>query len=91
MRFSLIAFAAFALSGCASQEPVITGVTAPTVLASNSTTLTPESKLVCHKESPIGSNMIHTVCETEQSAAERNALQEQMRNRTPSNPAAGGR
>ncbi|MEP6506108.1 MAG: hypothetical protein ABJD97_22420, partial [Betaproteobacteria bacterium] len=78
MRALFLACAVVALSGCAA--PVITSPTAPTLIASQATTVTPETKLVCHKEAQTGSSMIHTVCETEQSAADRIAMQEQMRN-----------
>ena len=93
MRVFFIAAAVLALAGCANQEPVLTASTAPSVVASENATLTPQTKMVCHKESAIGSSMIHTVCETEQSAADRIALQERMRNIAPNNsiahPAAG--
>ncbi len=93
MRVFFIASAVLALVGCAAQEPVINGATAPVVVASENSNLTPQTKLVCHKESAIGSSMIHTVCETEQSAADRIATQEMLRNMPPNNgiahPAAG--
>ena len=93
MRVLFIASAVLVLAGCATQEPVITSATAPTVVASSTTPLTPETKLVCHKESSTGSSMIHTVCETEQTAADRIATQEMLRNMPPANsvahPAAG--
>ena len=93
MRVFFIAAAVLALAGCANQEPVLTASTAPVVVASEDTTLTPKTKMVCHKEAQTGSSMIHTVCETEESAADRIALQERLRNMAPNNsiahPAAG--
>ncbi len=93
MRVFFIASTVLALAGCATQEPVINAPTAPVVVVSANTDLTPQSKLVCHKESAIGSSMIHTVCETEQSQADRLATQDRLRNMLPNNsiahPAAG--
>ncbi len=94
MRNLFIPLAVLAMAGCATQESGLVGATAPTVVASSTTVLTPESKLVCHRETSTGSNMIHTVCESEQSAADRNGVQEQLRNMAPPNavahPAVGG-
>jgi hypothetical protein len=83
-----------ALAGCAAQDPVISSPTAPVVLASDHTWVASDTKLTCHKEAQTGSSMIHTVCETEQTAADRIATQERLRNMPPNNsiahPAAGG-
>jgi len=93
MRVFFIASTVFALAGCAAQEPVVNAPTAPVVIANGNTDLTPQSKLVCHKESAIGSSMIHTVCESEQSEADRLATQDRLRNQLPNNgvthPAVG--
>ena len=93
MRVILLASFLLAVAGCASQQPVVNAATAPVVVASENSSLTLDSKLVCHKEAQTGSSMIHTVCETEQSAADRIGLQEQLRNMPPNNsiahPAAG--
>lgn len=91
MRAFLAAFVVLAFAGCA--EPVVNGSTAPVVVAYGNSDLTPQSKLVCHKETAIGSSMIHSVCETEQSQADRLATQDRLRNLLPNNsiahPAAG--
>jgi hypothetical protein len=91
MRTLVVVSQFIALAGCASQEPVITAATAPTLVAGESTTLTPQSKIVCHKEAQLGTVVMRTVCETEQSAADRIALQERLRNmaRPSSNPHPG--
>lgn len=91
---SLASFVLVALAGCATQEPVATSPTAPVVLSSDRTWLASDTKVTCHKEAQTGSSMIHTVCETEQTAADRIATQERLRNMPPNNgiahPAAGG-
>ena len=69
-----------AFGGCASQDALVAGGTAPIVVANTTTDLNGQSKLHCHKESAAGSNMIHTVCETEQTEAERQAMQNQINN-----------
>jgi hypothetical protein len=93
MRVFFIASTVLALAGCAAQEPVVNASTAPVVVANGNTDVTPKSKLYCHKESAIGSSMNHTVCETEQSEADRLATQDRLRNTLPNNsiahPAAG--
>jgi len=91
MRLLASAFAFMVLSGCAAQEPVITAATAPTLVNGESTTLTPQSRLVCHKEAQLGTVVMRTVCETEQSAADRIAMQERLRNmaKPSSNPHPG--
>jgi hypothetical protein len=93
-RSTLFALATASLAGCVSQAPVVVGATAPVVVANANTELNPASKLVCHKESPIGSSMIRTVCEAEQSEADRRAIQDQARNLLPNgnltHPAVGG-
>jgi len=78
MRMISISVAALVLCGCASQGEGLTGATAPTVVATSNTVVTPQSKLVCHRETSTGSSMIHSVCETEQSVAERQALQDKL-------------
>ncbi len=87
------ALAGLSLAGCANQEPGPIAATAPLVVASESTTLTPQSELVCHKESPLGSSMIRTVCETEQSEADRLATPDRIRATLPNSslthPAVG--
>jgi hypothetical protein len=67
------------LAGCATSDGLVPAQ-APTIVASTNTELTPQSKVVCHKESSMGSNMIHSVCETEQSEADRQALQNKIMN-----------
>ena len=93
MRVLFISAAILALAGCASQEPVVASSTTPVLVASTSTEVTTKTKVVCHKVSDTGSSMIHSVCETESTDGDRNALQEQMRNNLPNNsiahPAAG--
>jgi hypothetical protein len=93
MRIVSICAALLVLGGCASQESLVAGGTAPVVVANANTEITPKTKLVCHKESPAGSNMIHTVCETEQSEADRQALQNRLQNNIQANggvPSAAG-
>ena len=77
---SVSVMALLVLGGCASQDGLVAGGTAPVVVANRNTDLTPETKLHCHKETAAGSNMIHNVCETEQSEADRQALQNQIMN-----------
>ncbi|MEP6506107.1 MAG: hypothetical protein ABJD97_22415 [Betaproteobacteria bacterium] len=88
MRVIFLASCLLAIAGCASAPPVVNAVTAPVVVASENGSLAADSKLVCHKEAQTGSSMIHTVCETEQSAADRIATQERMRNMAPNNSIA---
>lgn len=86
--FSISAAAAvLVLVGCASNDGLVSK-TAPTVVASSNTELTPQTKVVCHKETSMGSNMIHSVCETEQSEADRQALQNKMLNNGSQNAAS---
>ena len=80
MRFVSIAAAVLVLAGCASQEALVPAGTAPVVVANTNSDVTPQSKLHCHKETAAGTNMIHNVCETEQSEADRQALQQQIQN-----------
>ena len=87
MRMISIFAAALALCGCASHNDGLVSATAPTVVANANTEVTPQSKLVCHKETSIGSSMIHSVCETEQTAAERQALQDKLVNNASVNAA----
>jgi len=75
-----VATALLVLAGCASQNDGLVSSQAPTVVASSNTQLTPQTKVVCHKETSMGSNMIHSVCETEQSEADRQALQSKLLN-----------
>ena len=82
------AAAVLVLAGCAAQNDGLVSAQAPTVVASANTELTPQTKLVCHKESPAGSNMIRTVCETEQSEADRQALQSKLLNNGSQNAAS---
>lgn len=79
-----VAAAVLVLAGCASSDGLVS-TSAPTVVASSNTALTPQTKVVCHKESSMGSNMIHSVCETEQSEADRQALQNQLLNNSSQN------
>ena len=50
-------------------------------------------KVTCHQEASAGSMMLHKVCARVQTEAERNAMQESMRQNLPNNsiahPAAG--
>ena len=80
MRVVSIAAALLVLAGCASQDGLVGGGTAPVVVAGSTTEITPQSTLHCHKETAPGSNMIHNVCETEKSEADRQALQNQISN-----------
>ena len=74
------AVALLVLGGCASQDGLVGGGTAPVVVANTTTDIKADTKLHCHKETSAGSNMIHNVCETEQTEAERQALQNQVMN-----------
>jgi uncharacterized protein with LGFP repeats len=85
MRIVSICAALLVLGGCASQPGLVGGGTAPVVVANSTSDVKPETKLVCHKESPAGSNMSHTVCETEQSQADRDALQFKLMNNMQAN------
>ena len=85
MRRFFIAAVVLSLSACASQESALVSSSAPVIVANDTTQLTPETKLVCHKEASLGSQMIHTVCEAPQSDADRNATQQQLRNMAPPN------
>jgi len=78
MRVASIFIGLVALAGCASQDGVVGGGTAPVVVASKSDDLNTQTKLHCHKESPAGSNMIRTVCEADPTAADRNNLQNKL-------------
>jgi uncharacterized protein with LGFP repeats len=78
MRVAFIVIGLIALAGCASQDGVVAGGTAPVVVASRSEDLNPQTKLHCHKESPAGSNMIRTVCEADPTASDRNVLQNKL-------------
>jgi hypothetical protein len=90
MRIVSICAALLVLGGCASQEPLVGGGTAPIVVANSTTDLKPQTKLVCHKESPAGSNMIHTVCEAEQTEAERQATINKISNNVQANGGVHG-
>ena len=85
MRLLLAAAASVALSACASQESTLTSATAPVVVTTASSDLTPQTKLVCHKESSLGSQMLHNVCEAPRSEADRAATQEGLRQMAPPN------
>ena len=80
MRIVCLSAALLVLGGCASQDGLVGGGTAPVVVADPSTEITLQSKLHCHKEAAAGSNMIHNVCETEKTEAERQAMQNQINN-----------
>lgn len=73
------AAAVLVLAGCASNDGLVSA-RAPTVVATTSTELTTKTKVVCHKETSTGSTMIHSVCETEQSEADRQELQNKLLN-----------
>ncbi len=90
MRIVSICAALLVLGGCASEPALVGGGTAPVVVANSTTDIKPETKLVCHKESPAGSNMIRTVCETEQSQADRDALQHTLMNNIQANGGVHG-
>jgi hypothetical protein len=85
MRILLAAGVALSLTACASQEPTLQASTAPLIVASNPGALTADTKLACHKEASLGSHMLHTVCEAPQSEADRNAMQQGLRNIAPPN------
>ncbi len=77
MRFVLAAATVLLITGCADSALVST--TAPTVVASaNGAPIDEKTKLVCHKETAIGTQIIHTVCEQEQTDAERQATQRRI-------------
>jgi len=84
MRIVSICAALLVLGGCA-EPALVEGGTAPVVVANATTDVKPETKLVCHKESPAGSNMIRTVCETEQTQAQRDSLQNKIMNNVQAN------
>jgi len=74
MRFAFLAPVVLLLGACAAPEPQPTQVA-----AASPSQQTPE--LVCHKESPMGSNMIHTVCEKKLTDAEQAQVQEAISNK----------
>ena len=86
MRRLFVAAVVLCLSACASQEPALVSSSAPVIVANATTELTPETKLVCHKEASLGSQMIHTVCEAPQSDADRNETQRALRSMAPPLP-----
>jgi uncharacterized protein YcfL len=83
MRTFFTALGVLCLAGCASQQPALVSSTGPTVVVNRDTELTTKTQLVCHKESSIGSQMIHTVCEAPQTEAEREATQRALRDNNP--------
>ncbi len=85
MRRLFVAAVVLSLSACASQDPGLVSSSAPVIVATNTTELTADTKLVCHKEASLGSQVIHTVCEAPQSDAERNATQQALRRMSPPN------
>jgi starvation-inducible outer membrane lipoprotein len=85
MRILLTAAIALSLSACASQDPTLTSPSAPVIVAAATADINSQTKLVCHKEASIGSQMLHTVCEVPQTEAERNATQQTLRNMAPPN------
>ena len=91
MRTFVVASALLALAGCASEAPGMASVSAPTVLVGENETLTPQTKLICHREAEAGTVFVRTICETEKSALDRIALQERLRNmaKPSSNPHPG--
>lgn len=87
MRFVLAAATVLLIAGCAD-TPMVSS-TGPTVVASsNQAPIDGQTKLVCHKESKIGSQMIQTVCEQEQTDAERLATQQRIKDTMGSQAAA---
>ena len=88
MRIVSIVAALLVLGGCASQDGLVPGGTAPVVVANTNSDITPQTKLHCHKETAAGTNMIHTVCEAEQTDAERQALQNKMLDNAQQNASA---
>ncbi len=90
MRIVSICAALLVLGGCASQPATLGAATAPVMVANTTSDIKPETKLVCHKESPAGSNMIHTVCEPEQTEAERAALRNTLMNNVMANGGVRG-
>ena len=88
MRLILAAATVLLIAGCAD-TPALVSSTAPTVVTStDGAPLDTQTKVTCHKETAIGSQMIHTVCETEKTDAERQALQQRMRDNAGSAAAA---
>jgi starvation-inducible outer membrane lipoprotein len=79
MRSLLIAAFVLSLSACASDSGLVS-TTAPVVVASSNTELNAQTKLVCHKEASLGSQVLHNVCVAPQSEADRNATQQDLRN-----------
>ena len=72
MRFTYIAPLVLALAACATPEP------AQVVAANTAAPANPQME--CHKESDIGSNMIHTVCTPKMNDAERSHAQAELAN-----------
>jgi uncharacterized lipoprotein YajG len=90
MRTLFTAVAVISLAACA-QQPTLVSSTAPTVVVNRDEDLNTKTQLVCHKETSMGSQMIHTVCEAPQTEAERQATQRALRdNAPPSYRAPGG-
>jgi hypothetical protein len=88
MRILSLAAVVLALSACASQEADLHSATAPVIVAQSTTDLNAQTKLTCHKEAALGSQMLRTVCEAPQTDAERNATQQTLRNMAPPNSVA---
>ena len=72
MRFAYMAPLVLALGACATQEPVQVASAAPAA--------SPNPQMECHKESDLGSNMIHTVCTPRMNDAERSHAQAELAN-----------
>lgn len=91
MRTFAFASAIALLAGCASQGTELPSATAPTVMAGENETITPQTKLICHRDAVAGTVFVRMICETEQSASDRIALQERLRNmaKPSSNPHPG--
>lgn len=85
MRFYLLAPLVLVLGACAAPAPE------PTTVASAAPM--DGQKTECHNENDTGSMMMHKVCTRPQTEAERNSMQESMRQNLPNNsiahPAAG--
>ncbi len=83
MRLYLIVPLVAMLGACADPQPV--------AVASADTAT--QTRVTCHQDSVTGTGMIHTVCTKQQTDAERNGLQEDLRRMPPNNliahPAAG--
>ena len=93
MRFLLLAPVLLALGHAAmaadaASAPTGTAAQSVAVSASGAVAEPEAPKFTCHQESAIGSMMMHKVCTKVPTEAERNSLQEAMRENLPNNSIA---